>query len=631
MSSEFQHLQTKAQNEWDALQNPDKPIIFIGSATCGRSAGALNAKEIIQKELKTCAIPYELYEVGCIGSCYAEPIIMVKKPNHAMIIYKQVTPKRALEIVEQAIVGDNPLPEYALGYFGDESRTDMLPFFETSVLQAQTSRVLRRCGFIDPINLHHYIATGGYSGLHKALDQTPEQVLDEIQRSGLRGRGGAGFPTWRKWKFCMDTPDSPKYLICNADEGDPGAFMNRSLLEGDPHALLEGMCIAGYTLGAHEGYIYCRAEYPLALERLANAIQDAESHNLLGGNILQYGFNFNIKLKEGAGAFVCGEETALIASIEGERGMPRPRPPFPAVSGLWKKPTVINNVETLASVAYILQHGADQYTEYGTDKSKGTKTFALAGKVKNTGLIEVPLGTTLREVIFNIGGGPLEDKEFKAVQTGGPSGGCIPNSLIDTPIDYEALAEVGSIMGSGGIVVMDEDTCMVDIAAYFLNFVQKESCGKCVPCRVGTRQMLNILERITSGEGQPDDLDRLLLLAAYVKNGSLCGLGQTAGNPVQTTIRYFRHEYEAHIHEKRCPAKVCKPLIRYDIDESLCTGCQACKRICPTNAITGEKKSPHLINQALCIQCGSCLDVCPVKPKKAVALDSPGIKKEVPA
>ncbi|HDZ41601.1 MAG: NADH-quinone oxidoreductase subunit NuoF [Deltaproteobacteria bacterium] len=530
-------------------------------ATCGQSAGAAEVKDEFASRLKETGLKADLLEVGCIGMCYAEPIVMVKTPGQELVCYGNVQPGDVNDIIESHIRNNIIIDSLALGVIGESDNLKIPSLFSTQVMKGQVRRVLANCGLIDPENIGHYLAKDGYSGLRKALQMEPSGIIDIIRKSGLRGRGGAGFPTWKKWTFCYEQEADRKYLICNADEGDPGAFMNRSLLEGDPHSLIEGMIIAGYAIGANEAYIYCRAEYPLALERLRLAISQAEEKGFLGKRILNSNFSFNIKIKEGAGAFVCGEETALIASIEGKRGMPVPRPPYPAVSGLWGKPTVINNVETLASVAIILRNGHEWYSEIGTENSKGSKTFALVGKVNHTGLIEVPLGTTIREMVFETGGGIPGNRKFKAVQTGGPSGGCIPESLIDVPVDYDELAKVGTIMGSGGIVVMDESTCMVDFAKYFLEFANKESCGKCAPCRLGTRQMLDILDDIVKGKGKLEDIDLLLELAEGVKKGSLCGLGQTAPNPVITTIKYFRHEYEEHILQKRCRASVCTELV----------------------------------------------------------------------
>ncbi len=570
MTERFDELRRRATEQWQALHRNAKPRILVGMATCGRSAGASEVLDVLRRELDAKALDCSIIEVGCIGLCYAEPIVCITKPPRPGICYGEVTPQRAAELVENCLVDDNPLTDYALGTLGEGRIDGILPLFETPVFKPQVRRTLRNCGIIDPTSIEHYLANDGYAGLTRALGMQPEEVIDQIKQSGLRGRGGAGFPTWRKWLFCREAKGSQKYLVCNADEGDPGAFMNRSLLEGDPHALLEGMLIAGYAIGASRGYIYCRAEYPLALERLRLALKQARDCGLLGDRILGSQLCFDIAIKEGAGAFVCGEETALMASIEGKRGMPRPRPPFPAVSGLWGKPTIINNVETLACVSLILSNGADWFAEYGTERSKGTKTFALVGKVNRTGLVEVPMGITLREMIFDIGGGVLDDKPFKAVQTGGPSGGCIPESLLDTPVDYDSLQAAGSIMGSGGMVVMDENTCMVDFARYFLDFAQKESCGECVPCRLGTKQLLDILTDITQGKAAPEDVDLLVELGNGIKAGALCGLGQTAPNPVLTTIRYFRDEYEAHVKDKRCPAVVCKELIS-----------SPCQHICP--------------------------------------------------
>jgi len=624
----FDKIRSQAVSEWEALERSDKPRILVGAATCGRAAGANAVLEAIDSALAKHKLKAVITQVGCIGLCYIEPIIDIVKPGRPHIFYGNLTPELASQLVEDYIVNDNPRPDLALGTVGNSGVEGIPEFYDLPMLKPQVRISLRNCGLIDPESINHYIASGGYSGLVKALAMAPEEVIDEMKKSGLRGRGGAGFPTGLKWEFCRKSPGTEKYIICNADEGDPGAFMDRSLLEGDPHAVLEGMLIGAYAIGATEGYIYARAEYPLAIQRLKVALQQMKEYGLLGDNILGSNFNFHMKIKEGAGAFVCGEETALMASIEGKRGMPRPRPPFPAQSGLWGKPTNINNVETWANVSAILQHGGDWYADYGTEKSKGTKTFALAGKINRTGLIEVPMGISLREIIYGIGGGIPDDKAFRAIQTGGPSGGCLPESLLDLPVEYESLAEAGAIMGSGGMVVMDEETCMVDVARYFLSFTQAESCGKCVPCRVGTKLMLDILEDITVGKGTPQSIDLLMELSEAIKSGSLCALGQTAPNPVLTTLRYFRDEYEAHIDEKRCLALSCTDLITFYILPDKCEGCGICLRQCPSEAIVGSKRMVHVIDQSKCIKCSTCLDVCPTKFSAVVKVS--GEELEVP-
>ena len=624
---DFKNLYLQATQEWSKVESSMDPVMTVGTATCGRSAGSLEVLEALQNSFKTCSINGSIIEVGCIGLCYNEPLVTIIKNSRPTVFYGKINPKRAKELVEQHVLGDRPIPEYALGSLGEEKIKGIPRFFDTSTLKPQVRKILKKCGIIDPTNLLHYVAHDGYNGLMRAMKLHPTQIIEELKSAGLRGRGGAGFPTGMKWEFAVGQKAERKYIVCNADEGDPGAFMNRSVLESDPHAVLEGMLIAGYTIGAEEGYIYCRAEYPLALERLRIALRQAEDMGFIGDGILGTDLDFHIKIKEGAGAFVCGEETALIASIEGRRGMPTTRPPYPAISGLWGMPTIINNVETLASVSLLFQNSPEWFAQHGTERSKGTKTFSLAGKVRNTGLIEVPLGITLRQIIFDIGGGIPNDREFKAVQTGGPSGGCIPKDLLDTPVDYDSLKAAGSIMGSGGLVVMDEDTCMVDVARYFLDFTRKESCGECVPCRLGTKQMLDILNDITAGNGTTEDIDLLAELAEGVKLGSLCGLGQTAPNPVLTTIRYFRDEYEAHVKEKRCPARVCKALIYYRIIPEKCIGCQSCFKICPVNAINGEPKKVHVIDVETCIRCGLCYSSCPVKGNAIEII--PGLPEKV--
>ena len=624
----FDEIRSQAISEWEALEHSDNPRIYIGTATCGRASGALTVLETIKSELAKRKIDVIIIQVGCIGLCYAEPLVDIAKPNRPRICYANVTPEIIPQLIEDYLINDNPRPDLALGTLGDGSVDGIPELFELPMLKPQVRIVLRNCGLIDPENIKHYIARGGYNGLVRALGMKPEEVIEEVKQSGLRGRGGAGFPTGRKWEFCRQSPGKEKYLICNADEGDPGAFMNRSLLEGDPHAVLEGMLIGAYAIGATDGYIYIRAEYPLAIERLQIALRQVEDYGLVGDNILGSDFNFHIKIKQGAGAFVCGEETALMASIEGKRGMPRPRPPFPAQSGLWGKPTNINNVGTWGHVSAILQRGADWYASYGSEKSKGTKVFALAGKVNRTGLIEVPMGISLREIIYGVGGGILNGKRFKAIQTGGPSGGFLPASLLDLPVDYEELTRAGSIMGSGGMIVMDEDNCIVETAKFFLSFTQAESCGKCVPCRLGTKQMLDILEDITEGKGKLEDIDLLEDLAKDVVAGSLCALGGTAPNPVLTSIGYFRDEYEEHVINKRCPALFCQPLISYYIDPEKCEGCLICARNCSAEAIVGDKRMVHVINQNKCTKCGVCLDVCP--PRFGAVKKVSGEKVSVP-
>jgi NADH-quinone oxidoreductase subunit F len=571
----------------------------------GKSIEITNALEKAVKEAGLSGVKIDF--TGCHGFCEQGPVAIV---NPEGVFYTHVTIDDATEIVESHLRDGKPVERL---FYKDPVTGEAIPLYKDIKFYSKQQRIiLRNCGRLNPERIEDYIATGGYESLKKVLtDMTSEEVIDEIKRSGLRGRGGAGFSTGTKWEFCYKAPGDQKYMICNADEGDPGAFMDRSTMEGDPHTVLEGMTIGAYAIGASEGYIYIRAEYPLAVKRVRLAIQQSEQKGFLGDNILGSGFNFHIHVKEGAGAFVCGEETALMASIEGKRGMPRSRPPFPATSGLWGKPSNINNVKSLATVPVIISRGADWFASTGTEKSNGTCVFALTGKIANSGLIEVPMGIKLRDIIYEIGGGIPGGKKFKAVQTGGPSGGCLPEEYLDQPVDYESLAAAGSMMGSGGMVVMDEETCMIDIARYFLSFTQAESCGKCVPCRVGTKQMLDILERICRGEGKPGDIELLEELGKQIKIGSLCQLGQTAPNPVLTTIRYFREEYEAHINEKRCPALSCANLTSYFILPDKCQGCGICLRNCPVGCIAGDKRMVHIIDQEKCIKCGTCLEVCP--------------------
>ncbi|ADQ04652.1 NADH dehydrogenase (quinone) [Caldicellulosiruptor owensensis OL] len=585
-------------------------VLVCGGTGC-TSGGSDKIYDAFLKEIEAQNLKDEVQVIhtGCFGLCAEGPIVIVY-PEGAF--YSKVTDSDVKEIVEEHILKGRIVKRLLYKESIEEGQIKSLN--EVKFYKKQMRIALRNCGIINPENIEEYIAYDGYKALAKVLtEMTPEQVIDWVKRSGLRGRGGGGFPTGLKWEFAAKAPGDVKYVVCNADEGDPGAYMDRSILEGDPHSVIEAMAIAGYAIGSKQGYVYVRAEYPLAVKRLEIAINQAREYGLLGKNILGTDFEFDIEIRLGAGAFVCGEETALMTSIEGHRGEPRPRPPFPAVKGLWGKPTLLNNVETYANIPVIILKGPEWFASIGTEKSKGTKVFALVGKVNNTGLIEVPMGTTVREIVEDIGGGIPGGKKFKAVQTGGPSGGCIPASLIDTPIDFDSLTALGTMMGSGGMIVMDEDTCMVDIAKFFLEFTVDESCGKCPPCRIGTRRMLEILQKITTGNGTEEDLEKLEELAYSIKDSALCGLGQTAPNPVLSTLRYFRDEYEAHVKEKRCPAGACKALLRIVIDKDLCKGCGICAKNCPANAITGQIKKPFEIDQSKCIKCGVCIEKCPFK------------------
>jgi len=583
----------------------EKTKVIVGLGSCGIAAGAGKVYDKLSAFKTAEKLDFELKKTSCIGMCFKEPLVEIIDESGSYL-YGGITEDKVAEIIDKHVINHQPVTEYIV-------KCDLFKTTDDYFLNDQVKIATARCGNIDPEVIEEYEATNGYQAIRKILKTVmkSEEVIQEVLDSGLRGRGGGGFPTGMKWRFALNNKADEKYILCNADEGDPGAFMDRSLLEGDPHAIIEGMIIGAYATEATGGVIYCRAEYPLAIKRLNIALEQARAKGYLGKNILgREGFNFDIYLKEGAGAFVCGEETALIASVEGERGMPRKRPPFPAEKGLWKKPTNINNVETWANIPWIIFNGAKEYAKYGTEKSKGTKVFALTGKINNGGLVEVPMGITINEVIFKLGGGIQNGKKFKGVQMGGPSGGCIPAFLGDTIVDYDSVVKTGAIMGSGGMVVMDETTCMVDMARFFLDFTVKESCGKCTFCRMGTKRMLEILTRITEGKGKEGDIEQLESLAVQIKENSLCGLGQTAPNPVLSTIRYFRDEYEAHIKDKKCPALSCKALLTYTVDAEKCTGCTVCARNCPTDAIKGDRKQVHEINQSKCIQCGMCYSKC---------------------
>jgi NADH-quinone oxidoreductase subunit F len=618
----FQGIKKQAEAHWRELKRA-RAVIMVGAATCGRAAGALEVLRVFRDELKKQNLDIPVLEVGCMGHCYAEPIAVIAREGFPPIVYQQVNPVIARRLVNEFILGNDPCLESVLGALEASQLVPSLADFPRA--QYEQKVILKNCGYIDPEEIDHYIASGGYSALAQALQLKPDEIISEVKESGLRGRGGAGFATGQKWATCRDAPGKPKYIICNADEGDPGAFMDRAILESDPHSVIEGMTIAGYAVGARYGYIYVRAEYPLAVHRARLALRQTRKLNLLGKNILGSDFSFDIKIFEGSGAFVCGEESALIASLEGKAGTPNHRPPYPAVSGLYGKPTLVNNVKTLAFVRHIVAKGAEWFRGIGTPNSPGTAVFALAGKIVNTGLIEVPMGTTLRQVVFDVGSGIAKGKKFKAVQIGGPSGGCLPESALDLPIDFDSLTKAGAMMGSGGMIVLDEDDCMVEIARYFLEFTQRESCGKCTFCRLGTKQLLETLAEFTKGKGEIEDLDKLRELAEDVKAGSLCGLGRTAPNPILTNLRYFRDEYEAHIKEGRCPALMCPELIAYYIIPEKCEiTCDACVGTCTVEAISSHKKKRYkIIDQEKCVKCGTCLTSCPPQYNAIIKVSPP--------
>ncbi len=628
-------MTSEAVKGWEELKGSDQ-VLYIGTASCGHAAGVVKVIRAIDEYDQEHGSKIQKIEVGCFGMCSFEPMVYIQTRGNDPVVYGNLSPDMIPGLLEETLEKGNYPKDNCLGVLG-KGINGIQSIYDHPMIKPQKRIILENVGLIDPTNMDHYLANNGFQGLKNSLKMGPQKTIDVVKNSGLRGRGGAGFPTGLKWQLCMDAEGTRKYLICNADEGDPGAFMDRSISEGDPFRLLEGMIIAGFAIGAGSGYIYVRKEYPLAILRLHIAIRECRSRGLLGKNIMGSGFDFDLEIMEGAGAFVCGEETAMIASIMGKRGMPSPKPPYPAQSGLWGCPTNINNVKTLSSVPSILLNGADWYKETGTEGTRGTAVFALTGKLKNSGLVEVPMGTTLRKIIFDIGGGMVDGKSFKAVQTGGPSGGCLPSDALDYIVDFESLKEAGTIMGSGGMIVMDEDTCVVDIAHYFLSFTQEESCGKCSPCRIGTKQMLDILTKIKEGNASEKNIDELASLAWTVSNGSLCGLGQTAPNPVLTTLRYFKEEFEEHIRENKCRAKVCKKLIQYVIDDIKCIGCGACERRCPVSAISetvrtvtsikGSKNMIRYIDPETCIRCGLCIETCPPKVT-AISKISPVLKRK---
>jgi NADH:ubiquinone oxidoreductase subunit F (NADH-binding)/(2Fe-2S) ferredoxin/NAD-dependent dihydropyrimidine dehydrogenase PreA subunit len=599
---DLDRIKEETDRKRDLTSNGKKVGITVHKGTCGLASGAGEVWDKLFELLKAKGESEDAYRImhtGCVGFCGMEPIITVEFPGEKPVRYRRVDPAKLEQILDGHVFGGEVQEKLILNEEED-------PFF-----QGQQFVVLRNRGRMDPESIDDYIAHDGYRGLHKAVTgMAPEEIVEDVLKSGLRGRGGAGFPTGMKWKFCRQAKGDTKFVLCNADEGDPGAYMDRSVLESDPHSVVEGMAIAARAIGSSQGYIYCRAEYPIAVTTLQKAIKAAREYGLLGEDIFGTGFSFNVDMYVGAGAFVCGEETALMASVEGKRGNPRPRPPFPANQGLWNKPTILNNVETLSNISNIIREGSEWYQAIGHEKSRGTKVFALTGAVKNVGLVEVPMGTSLRDIVYTIGGGVPNKRKFKAVQMGGPSGGCLPEDQLDTPTDYEAITKAGAIMGSGGMIVMDDTTCMVDMARFFMDFCQEESCGKCTPCREGTKQILNILERITKGEGRPEDIDMLEELSHIIKDSALCGLGQTAPNPVLSTLRYFRHEYEAHINEKICPAHACVALVKFDIDMEKCTMCGMCYRACPVQAIAWEKKQHARLDKGICVKCMSCVAAC---------------------